>query len=218
MFWKKKQDQVVVEAVPAAEPIQPAPKSKQEVLGDAAKKLAASLRSYADASYAAQKPAPDEELMAAHRKVEIVRKIATEGRIAYALGRCLPEHMAHWHTWSKRDDFMKWVGFGCQGRRPETRIALANQRYRIIANAVADPVVRRSANRLVPDRRRAVRAHPLQKPTDLAGAQIKHMRRRHHGHPAVDHLRQNLDPLQITLAHRNQSHLQSPPSSKPGRE
>ncbi|RAX37951.1 hypothetical protein DQ393_29975 [Rhizobium tropici] len=43
------------------------------------------------------------------------------------------------------------------------------------------------------------------------------MRSRHYGHPTVDHLRQNLDPLQIALAHRNQSHPQSPRSSNPGR-
>ncbi|NTF66252.1 hypothetical protein, partial [Rhizobium rhizogenes] len=110
MFWKKKQDRAP-EPVRVAEPIRPAPKSKQQELEAAAKELASSLRSYADASYAAQQPAPDEERKAAHRKVEIARKIVTEGRIAYALGRCLPEHMAHWHAWSQRNDFMKWVGF-----------------------------------------------------------------------------------------------------------
>ncbi|NKM36626.1 hypothetical protein [Rhizobium laguerreae] len=111
MFWKKKQDQRAAEPAMAVEPIMPASKSKQDELEEAAKKLTASLRSYADASYAAQQPAPDEELKAAHRKVEIARKIVREGRIAYALGRCLPEHMAHWHAWSQRDDFMSWVGF-----------------------------------------------------------------------------------------------------------
>jgi hypothetical protein len=111
MFWKRRQDQRATEPDLVAEPIKPASKSKQEELEDAAKKLASSLRAYADASYLAQRPAPDEELKAAHRKVEIARKIVREGRIAYALGRCLPEHMAHWHAWSQRDDFMKWVGF-----------------------------------------------------------------------------------------------------------
>lgn len=111
MFWRKKQEQRAAEYVTAAEPIRSASKSKQEELEAAAKDLAASLRSYADASYAAQQPAPDEELKAVHRKVEIARKIVREGRIAYALGRCLPEHMAHWHAWSQRDDFMKWVKF-----------------------------------------------------------------------------------------------------------
>ncbi|RVG91102.1 hypothetical protein CN157_34090 [Sinorhizobium meliloti] len=39
---------------------------------------------------------------------------------------------------------------------------------------------------------------------------------RYQRHPTIDDLRQNLNPLQITLAHRNQSHPQSPRSSKPG--
>ncbi|RVM03235.1 hypothetical protein CN116_27265 [Sinorhizobium meliloti] len=42
------------------------------------------------------------------------------------------------------------------------------------------------------------------------------MRGRYQRHPTIDDLRQNLNPLQITLAHRNQSHPQSPRSSKPG--
>ncbi len=94
--------------------------------------------------------------------------------------------------------------------RPEIRIALANQRHCIIANPVADPVVRRTTDCLVPDRRRTVSAHPFQKTADLARAQIKHMRRRHYRHPASNHLRQNLDPLQIALAHGDQSHLHLP--------
>ncbi|WP_108082124.1 hypothetical protein [Agrobacterium pusense] len=112
MFWKKKQgaDTVAAEPVMAAEPTKSG-KTKQDELDAAAKELATSLRSYADASYAAQQVAPDEELRAAHNKVHRARKIVTEGRIAYALGRCLPEHMAHWHAWSKRDDFRTWVKF-----------------------------------------------------------------------------------------------------------
>ncbi len=110
MFWKKKQDQRAAEPVMTAEPIKSA-KSKQEELDAAAKELANSLRSYADASYAAQQAAPDEEIKAAHQKVHRARKIVTEGRLAYALGRCLPEHMAHWHAWSERDDFRTWVKF-----------------------------------------------------------------------------------------------------------
>ncbi|PLU42969.1 hypothetical protein BMJ25_29920 [Sinorhizobium medicae] len=39
---------------------------------------------------------------------------------------------------------------------------------------------------------------------------------RYQRHPTIDDLRQNLNPLQITLAHRNQSHPQSPTPSKPG--
>ncbi|TCA66809.1 hypothetical protein E0H69_33675 [Rhizobium leguminosarum bv. viciae] len=42
------------------------------------------------------------------------------------------------------------------------------------------------------------------------------MPRRHQRHAAGDHFRQNLDPLQITLAHRYQSHPQSPRRSDAG--
>jgi len=111
VFWRKKQKDVAGPTAEADPPIKPAANTKPQELEQAAKQLASSLRSYADASYAAQQPAPDEELKAAHRKVELARKIVREGRIAYALGRCLPEHMAHWHAWSQRDDFMSWVGF-----------------------------------------------------------------------------------------------------------
>lgn len=61
--------------------------------------------------------------------------------------------------------------------RPEIRIAFANQRHRIIANPVANPVVRRSADRLVSDRSRAASPHTLQQPAHLALAEVKHMRR-----------------------------------------
>ncbi|NTF21162.1 hypothetical protein G6L37_22430 [Agrobacterium rubi] len=93
------------------EQIVPVPKSQQLDLDHAARELANSLRTYADAAYLAQQAPPDEELKAAHQKVQRARKIVTEGRIAYALGCCLPEHMAHWHAWSKRDDFRTWVKF-----------------------------------------------------------------------------------------------------------
>lgn len=109
MFWKTKPTTGGKPAI--VEPLKPAAKSKQEELEDAAKKLAASLRSYSEASFAAQQPAPDDELKAAHRKVEIARKLVRDSRIAYALCRCLPEHMAHWHAWSQRDGFLKLVGF-----------------------------------------------------------------------------------------------------------
>lgn len=113
MFWKRKQepDDRTGEPVIALGPIQPAPMSKQAALEAATEELALSLRSYAEALYAAQKDPIDEELIAAHQKVKRARKIAVEGRIAYALGHCLPEHMAHWPAWSQRDDFMDWVGF-----------------------------------------------------------------------------------------------------------
>lgn len=89
MFWKKKKAKLSEQRQEAPVPVSGVSKTKQEEL-DAAKKLAASLRSYADASYAAHKPPPDEELKAAHRKVEIARKVVSEGRIATLSGVAFP--------------------------------------------------------------------------------------------------------------------------------
>jgi len=109
MFWKSRQGKAPEPL--AARPDPPVARTKQRELEQAAEVLAASLRSYADASYAANHTACDDELKTAHRKVAIARKVVTEGRLGYALGRCLPEHMAHWHAWSQRPDFAKLVGF-----------------------------------------------------------------------------------------------------------
>ncbi|NTE86100.1 hypothetical protein [Agrobacterium rubi] len=112
VFWKKKQqEQKAAEPVMATEVIIQTQKPQQSELDAAAKELANSLRTYAEASYMSQQAPPDDDLKAAHNKVHRARKIVTEGRIAYALGRCLPEHMAHWHAWSQRDDFRTWVKF-----------------------------------------------------------------------------------------------------------
>ncbi|MCY1239053.1 hypothetical protein D9M72_518260 [compost metagenome] len=101
-------------------------------------------------------------------------------------------------------------------RRSEVHIAFAHDRHRIIAHAVANPIVRGPADCLVPDRRCTASADPIQQTTYLARAQLKHARRRHQRHPTGGLFRQNLNPLRIALAHRNQSHPQSPRSSKPG--
>lgn len=63
---------------------------------------------------------------------------------------------------------------GRQGRS-EVRIVLTNQRYRVIANAVTDPVVRRSADGLVPDRRSTTSPDSVQQSADLTLTQVKHM-------------------------------------------
>lgn len=109
MFWKKKEAKLSGSQAETA--VLATPKSPQEVLEIAAKELASSLQDYADASYAARQATPSDELKAAYHKVQIAKSIVTNGRLSYALGRCLPEHMAHWHAWSQREDFMKWVGF-----------------------------------------------------------------------------------------------------------
>jgi hypothetical protein len=110
MFWKKKQPltvQLTVDAVESAAP----KKSNTENLRQAADELASSLSSYSDAAYQASKSAPDAEMVEARAKVEAARKLVLEGRMAYALGRCIPDHVRHWPSWITRDDFRKWVHF-----------------------------------------------------------------------------------------------------------
>ena len=96
--------------MPAPPPVAE-PKSSTERFEEAASVLAASLNDYSDAAYRASQQAPDEELNAAYHKVEVARKLVREGRLAYALGGCLPEHVRHWTAWIQRDDFQEWVDF-----------------------------------------------------------------------------------------------------------
>ena len=110
MFWKKKEPHPRIK--PEKSP--PAPmekKSSSDRLRDATSKLAESLSAYSEAAYGASQSEPDAELLDAQAKVNAARKLVTEGRLAYSLGRCLPEHMEHWPAWSQRKDFQTWVGF-----------------------------------------------------------------------------------------------------------
>jgi hypothetical protein len=112
MFWKKKNSQVSEAPIP---PIPPsAPKTEAEVLREATSSLAGALRSYSEAAHKAAQPKADTELTKAYDTVAAAEKLVKEGRIAYALGRCLPEHVKYWPSWSKRDDFKKYVGFDAE--------------------------------------------------------------------------------------------------------
>lgn len=114
MFWRKKKqpEEPRFTAYDAPEP--PRKNSPADKLNDAAETLAQSLNAYSDAAWRASKTEPDKELVEARAKLAAARKIVTEGRLAYALGRRLPEHIEHWPSWIKRDDFWKWVGFDAQ--------------------------------------------------------------------------------------------------------
>ncbi|MBY5565960.1 hypothetical protein HFO55_01625 [Rhizobium leguminosarum] len=114
MFWRRKKPDVphvVSEVIPAVDPAE----TNSTKLANATDKLATSLRAYSEAAYEASRIRPDSDLKAAHAKVAAARKLVGEGRLAYALGRCLPNHVAHWDAWSRRDDFLKWVGFEATG-------------------------------------------------------------------------------------------------------
>ena len=111
MFWKNKTEPTLE---PAPQLTQEVQKTDAEVLRDAASSLADTLRAYSEAAYKAAKPKPDHELQAAYDTVAAAEKLVKEGRLAYALGRCLPEHVKYWPSWIERDDFKKHVGFNAE--------------------------------------------------------------------------------------------------------
>ncbi|WP_168623205.1 hypothetical protein [Roseicyclus persicicus] len=91
-----------------------APKPQAEILREATASLAAALKNYSDAAHKAARPEADPELKNAYETVKAAEKLVKESRLAYALGRCLPEHVKYWPSWIKRDDFKKYVGFDVQ--------------------------------------------------------------------------------------------------------
>lgn len=111
MFWRRKTTIVQQEIQQNDEPVIEEPQSVSQQLEEATDKLSASLRAYSDAAYLASQSKPDTELTAAYEKVAAARKLAQEGRLSYALGRCIPEHVKHWPAWIQREDFQTWVGF-----------------------------------------------------------------------------------------------------------
>jgi hypothetical protein len=109
MFWRKKQTNHQTKPISVLQgnnPIEPTDR-----LDSAADNLASSLSAYSEAAWQRQKEIPNQDLIAAKQKIASARKIVLEGRIAYALGRCIPDHVKHWHAWIKREDFMNWVRF-----------------------------------------------------------------------------------------------------------
>lgn len=111
MFWKKKQPAEKQGAARSDLPAAPEPKTEAQRLNEAATALAASLRAYSEAAYRAAQHSPDAELQAAHSKWNAAHRLVTEGRVAHALGRSLPQHMESWPFWIEREDFKKYVGF-----------------------------------------------------------------------------------------------------------
>lgn len=111
MFWKRKLPATIDASVAlASDPVEQS-RSKLESLQEAADKLASALSSYSEEVYRASQSEPDPDLEEAEAKVSAARKLVTEGRLAYCLGRCLPEHMKYWPSWSQRDGFEALVGF-----------------------------------------------------------------------------------------------------------
>ena len=92
-----------------------------------------------------ERPAADQDLHDAYRKVRLAEQIVRKGRISYALCRQLLEHVEYWPSWITRDDFDKHVVFDASeitarrieadGRRRETTdvsFVFGERRYRIV--------------------------------------------------------------------------------------
>lgn len=104
----------------------------------------------------------------------------------------------------------------CRQRRTEIGVVFLDQRHGKSSNRRIDPVVRSPAARLVPDRRRALGPEPLQQPMNLPPTQSQQVRRSLRRHPTLYDLAQNLDPVQLALAHDHQSHGHTPFPSRRG--
>lgn len=111
MFWRKKslktRDSGHSETVPA----DVNELSQSDLLERATSELATSLRSYSEAAFRASLSAPDEELRTAQIKLRAARELVTESRLAFALGRCIPEHIQYWSSWILRENFADNVLF-----------------------------------------------------------------------------------------------------------
>ena len=103
-------------------------------------------------------------------------------------------------------------------RRAEVGIGGAHQLDRLVPHLIRQPVVRRPATGLVCDGAGATQAVGLHEPVHLPGAESQHCCCRGNGAPAVGHLAQHLDPLQVPLAHHHPAQARSPsPCAWPGR-
>lgn len=106
MLWKNKKKQTqIVSKLPKIT------NSSEKDITRAAKKLAESLNAYSTAAYDASIERPNAKLTEARIKTEAARTIFRDGRLGYALGKCIPEHVKYWHSWSEREDFLSYVKF-----------------------------------------------------------------------------------------------------------
>ena len=105
-------------------------------------------------------------------------------------------------------------------RRAEIRVALPDERQRVVPDGRIDAVVRGPAAGLVTDRSRASGIEHLQEPMNLARTEIQHVGRRANRHPPLHDLAQDLDAVQLALAHQKLSVLIKGPfrpiSGRPG--
>lgn len=89
--------------------------------------------------------------------------------------------------------------------------------HRKLPNRRIDPVVRGPAARLVPDRAWTLSLKRPQQPMNLSSAQSEHVGRRHSRHPALGHVAQYFNAVQLALAHDHQSHSHTPIQPQTGK-
>ena len=81
------------------------------MFGTAAERLAAALAAYERDFAERIKDSANVDAETARAIVREANTIVRESGLGTALAPTLIEHVKHWPTWSKRDDFQDWVGF-----------------------------------------------------------------------------------------------------------
>ena len=111
MFLKKKKEILVRDrkATQVDEKLEDNASEKQQ--DTAAKQLSNALSNYEKIILEAEKPEINPELTSAREKLNLAMQVINGGRINYALCKCLISHTKHWHAWSLREDFRKWIHF-----------------------------------------------------------------------------------------------------------
>lgn len=85
------------------------------MFGTAAKRLAAALAAYERDFASRIKDLTNVDAESARAIVREASTIVRESGLGTALAPTLIEHVKHWPTWCKRDDFQDWVGFPATG-------------------------------------------------------------------------------------------------------
>jgi hypothetical protein len=95
-------------------------------------------------------------------------------------------------------------------RRAEVGVSGAHQLDCPVTQLIRQPVVRWPATGLVRDGTGATQAVGLQEPVRLPSADCQNHGGRGDGAPAIRHLAQHLNPLQVAFAHRHPTQARSP--------
>jgi hypothetical protein len=91
-------------------------------------------------------------------------------------------------------------------RRTKVRVVLPDQRDGLITHDIRQAVVRRPTTPPVCNRRRTACAVSLQQPMGLPQADPHQIGRRHGRQPTAIEPRQDINPIQLSLAHQHHTH------------